>query len=55
MKTNINAEEGAQPLSVGGSYFLTRMCDTRIDDFRVYSRALSLDEIQAQIRTTLQL
>jgi hypothetical protein len=47
MKTNINAEEGAQPLSVGGSYFLTRMCDTRIDDFRVYSRALSLDEIQA--------
>jgi len=47
MLTNINVDEGAQPLSVGGSYFLTRLCDTRIDDFRVYSRALSLDEILA--------
>jgi hypothetical protein len=48
--TNISEEEGAQPLSVGGSYFLTRLCDTRIDDFRVYNRALSVDEIQALSR-----
>ena len=48
--TNINVDEGAQPLSVGGSYFLTRLCDTRIDDFRIYSRALSLDEIRALSR-----
>jgi hypothetical protein len=48
--TNINVDEGAEPLSVGGSYFLTRLCDTRIDDFRIYSRALSVDEIQALSR-----
>ena len=51
VETNINPDEGAVPLTVGGGYFPNidnaRVSEARIDEFRLYSRALSLDEITA--------
>ena len=50
VETNINPEEGAVPLTVGGGYFpnidSARLSEARIDEFRLYSRALSTDEIK---------
>jgi hypothetical protein len=54
VNTNIDPDQGALPLAIGGAYFPTvtqaRFSDSRIDDFRLYSRALSLDEIMALTR-----
>ncbi len=51
VETNINPDEGAVPLTVGGGYFpninAARVSEARIDEFRLYSRALSLEEITA--------
>ncbi len=51
VETNINPDEGAVPLTIGGGYFpninAARTSEARLDDFRLYSRALSLEEIQA--------
>lgn len=50
VETNINPDEGAVPLTVGGGYFpnidSARLSEARIDEFRLYSRALSIDEIK---------
>ena len=49
--TNINPDEGAVPLTLGGGYFPNidnaRLSEARIDEFRLYSRALSVAEITA--------
>jgi hypothetical protein len=50
VETNINPEEGAVPLTLGGGYFpninAARVSEARIDEFRLYSRALSAAEIE---------
>ena len=54
VNTNIDPDQGALPLAIGGAYFPSvtqaRFSDSRIDDFRLYSRALSLDEIMTLTR-----
>lgn len=51
VETNINPDEGAVPLTIGGGYFpnidAARLSEARLDDFRLYSRALSVEEILA--------
>ena len=50
VETNINPDEGAVPLTLGGGYFpnidAARLSEARIDEFRLYSRALSSAEIK---------
>ncbi|MDA1274389.1 MAG: hypothetical protein O2960_10100 [Verrucomicrobia bacterium] len=56
VNTNINPDEGAVPLAVGGGYFpnidAARTSEARIDEFRLYNRALSVAEILALSKGT---
>ena len=50
VETNVDPDLGAVPVTIGGGYFpnitAARLMEGRVDEVRIYSRALSYDEIQ---------
>ena len=50
VETLIDPEQGAVPVTIGGGYFpnldAARLMTGRVDEVRIYSRALSVEEIQ---------